>query len=364
VKLLLSLGVDPNIADKQGERPRDEAEWWAVKSPTQGGRAGCLAVLQLLKASGATCSAVYLRRRPQLESWARTRHIKVPWARASREVSPSCMDARGRSSRRVGLSREEREDIVRLDEKLQQLQRDIDSLDDAQSSQTLLWNQLWWSIESVDSFVHRCHECQQDAERALLDPIRSLKHTWCDHSLWPRALAHVRRVLRCHLKGPSSITTLPIQEILYTQNCASSAFRHGAHRGLSVSGLAEDLLAGRVSTTDSDMTLDVIEYHGRCWSLNNRHLKADRLYLEQLHGEHSWLVTSEVAQAASVRIWPLMPDLKLHGKSVLHKFNEALSTRDCGRSLSLRSAASSRSPSRERRHVRFVDDSWDNLRGD
>merc|ERR1711879_580216 len=122
-------------------------------------------------------------------------------------------------------------------------------------------------------------------------------------------------------------------------------FIHGVHAGWLVEDVAQDLINGRLKTTAPEMTLDVVWYHGRYWSLNNRHLHALKIYLRAVQPE--WKRREEMA---SIRCWPLTPGLYLHGRCIVAKFEEALSSRDGGRSLSLRS--SSRSQSRPRR-VRY-----------
>ena len=46
--------------DKNGEQPRDAAERWAVKQPTQVGRVGCIEVLRLLTANCVRCNETYV----------------------------------------------------------------------------------------------------------------------------------------------------------------------------------------------------------------------------------------------------------------------------------------------------------------
>ena len=82
--------------------------------------------------------------------------------------------------------------------------------------------------------------------------------------------------------------------------------------------MSEELVRGDKSVNDPCMTLDVVAWHGEWWSLNNRHLKALKLYLREIHPE--W---KRADRKARVRIWRLQG-----GRTVTEKFASALDTMD------------------------------------
>ena len=169
-------------------------------------------------------------------------------------------------------------------------------------------------------------------------------HTWRDPAQWDIALPTLVEMLRQHLDPPtnSSTLSLPIEAIRYTQKGCSVVFRHGVHANRTVQHVADDLVAGRLRPTDPDMALDVVFYHGHHWSLNNRHLLADKIYLKEVQPE--WKRAEEMASA---KCWPLSPALRLHGSPLIDKFADLYDTNTQGRSVSVRS--SSRSLSQPRR---------------
>jgi len=76
VDLLLRFDADPNVRDRYGFMPRDEAEYWAVKQ-----QPGCTDVLEVLaryKAQRSDAPYVEAQRR-KLEILARSLGIAVPW---------------------------------------------------------------------------------------------------------------------------------------------------------------------------------------------------------------------------------------------------------------------------------------------
>jgi hypothetical protein len=148
-------------------------------------------------------------------------------------------------------------------------------------------------------------------------------------------------MLQWYLEGPSNIVEVPIEQINYTHDFAMDVFRNGAHTGLHVHDVTDLLVGGQLRPTHESMQLDCVYYHGQYWSLNNRHLKALNLYVAQVQPD--WLRRE---QKASVKLWAPSPGLQLHGRDLVAKFCEALSTDSRGRSLSLR--PSSRSQSRRR----------------
>lgn len=103
VEVLLRWRADPNAKDKVGNKPMDEADYWAVKRQT--GDVGdqlrqrCLATLELLALHGGQRSVpsertdgdFILRRRQQLEKFARKRGERPPWL--SERPPPACATA-------------------------------------------------------------------------------------------------------------------------------------------------------------------------------------------------------------------------------------------------------------------------------
>mmetsp|Transcript_124772 Transcript_124772/g.388409 ORF Transcript_124772/g.388409 Transcript_124772/m.388409 type:complete len:156 (-) Transcript_124772:73-540(-) len=152
-------------------------------------------------------------------------------------------------------------------------------------------------------------------------------------------------MLRDQLRGPSKRVEVPIHAIHFTQRSASDTFAHGPHAGRLVKDLVEDLVSGRVRTTEDSMVLDVVLWHGDYWSANNRHLKALKLYLHRITPE--WRREAEVA---ATRVWPLNPRLRMTGGwTPMEKLTNTLDPGSSGERLSLRH---SRSPSRRAHSLR------------
>ncbi|CAK0865624.1 unnamed protein product, partial [Prorocentrum cordatum] len=106
VQALLDHKADPNVGDTSSNlRPVDEAEYWAVKRPKHddGGllRAGCLRVLEVLRACGGERCPIAERfepwcaqnQRAKLEEEARLRGIVPPWADDPLDVPPQAQAA-------------------------------------------------------------------------------------------------------------------------------------------------------------------------------------------------------------------------------------------------------------------------------
>ena len=70
------------------------------------------------------------------------------------------------------------------------------------------------------------------------------------------------------------------------------------------------------------MALHVVKHHGHFRSLSNRHLDAQR---QTQHHLPTWV---EAEYKVTVRIWPLTPNLRLHGVSIADKCYDANSTRE------------------------------------
>ena len=252
---------------------------------------------------------------------------------------------RGRSATRhhtQGPTQDEFEDWRRLAIFLRQL---IDRITQAESDEN--WESVWAALESASQLsMPTCEFWCVDVHDIVLAKLHALRDTWLSqvYEQWWIALSHVKDMLRSRLNVPDAVEYVPIQKIRYTQSQASDSFRSGLHAGQRVEDVAQDIIAGRLRPTDESMTLDVIHYHGSYWSLNNRHLHALNLFVREV-----WPEWKRIEEVARIRVWPLTPGLRLHGRCVCEKFLDACSTRDGGRSLSL---STSRSPSLSRR-VRF-----------
>ena len=83
VGLLLHARADPNVYDKWGFSPVDEAEYWSVKSMAGAGdaqlRGRCLEALQLLRAYGGERGTLAMGSKRKLESLAHAHGIEAPW---------------------------------------------------------------------------------------------------------------------------------------------------------------------------------------------------------------------------------------------------------------------------------------------
>eukprot|EP00931_Biecheleriopsis_adriatica_P047262 TRINITY_DN27219_c0_g1_i1.p1 TRINITY_DN27219_c0_g1~~TRINITY_DN27219_c0_g1_i1.p1 ORF type:complete len:734 (+),score=92.41 TRINITY_DN27219_c0_g1_i1:183-2204(+) len=198
------------------------------------------------------------------------------------------------------------------------------------------------------STLPTCTKCRSDLHE-VLDAVETIAaSSRCDQRVL-EACQKIRSSV--DPPGPSSEAHVAIQELQYLQADASDTFSHGAHAGKPVHDLVEDLVAGRVSLDDKAMTLDITIWHGKFWSFNTRHLRALKDYAKTVQPE-----ALRAKQKALVKIWPLAPGVKLHRHEVIEKFCDAYSTRDEGRSLSLRSSsrASSSGRSASRHRVHFV----------
>lgn len=205
---------------------------------------------------------------------------------------------------------------------------------------------LWGQVKEKKLHVQlsmpaRCRQCLADAQD-IVKALERLQDVLPKGEIDPRELAHlpgweaarkqVQEVLESRLQAPSKTIEVPIQDMRYTQRKASHFFKHGVHQDRTVESVKEDLLAGRIRIDADEMTLDAVRWHGAYYSLNNRHLKALTMYLQEVPKEQ------RPQKKAKLRIWPLTPGLHLrHGRyEVVDKFRDCFSSRDYGRSLSIR----------------------------
>lgn len=292
-----------------------------------------------------------------LQEGATTRsHSRVEANQQTRECCvASVPQERLAMSNKVRVTLEEKEDWTSLASELQALHESIQSAEAGQAS----WRFVWDAIERVEASQPRCCECREDLAPQVVTPLQELKQAWSDYGSWDEALSAVKQMLQLRLFPSTERTcTMPIAHLVYTHDSARSSFCHGAHRGRSVSSVIQDLCSGRLRTTSDEMILDVVYFHGKYWSLNNRHLKALRGLLRQVQP-----VSLRQEVIARVRVWPLTTGVCLPYErrvDVVGKFSSALSTRDLGRSLSLKSRSGSASSlqnspfGRKDRAVRFV----------
>jgi len=254
-------------------------------------------------------------------------------------VAASSQDSlRGRSpARRQRLDMHaEVEDWIKCSNLFRELNDAIDCADRGSHR----WDSVWELIQRVNQGLPRCHQCRQDLQE-VPDALQSLKNSWGNWSTWHASLKDLKDVLRRRLLPPEDAVDMPVAEIKYSQHSAGDTFTHGKHAGRSVIDVAEDIVADRIDARSEEMTLDVVLYHGAYLSLNNRHLYSLKQFLRQVQPE---LMRRHVQ--ARVYIWPLTSGLRLwHGSGrhdIIDKFCDAYSTRDRGRSLSLRSRSNSR----------------------
>lgn len=149
------------------------------------------------------------------------------------------------------------------------------------------------------------------------------------HSGWKRALARVQLTLQERLKAPQETIEVPLDKVRYTHSLISLRYRHGEHKYLHIDEVRRQLLDGGVSPDDQAMVLDVVWHHRFYRSLNNRHLHALKEAQAALPAD--WL---RRRIPCCVRVWPLTPSLKIHGRCITHNLYEASSTRDNARSVS------------------------------
>lgn len=112
-----------------------------------------------------------------------------------------------------------------------------------------------------------------------------------------------------------------LDNVFFTHDRIRGRFGNGDHRGSSVNGLIDDLVAGRVDPmTDDRLILEVVRYNSSFRSLNNRRLYAMK---------ESQRIRGISGIRVRVRIWPLDP--------VTIKFVLANTTRDAGRTVEVQS---------------------------
>jgi len=137
----------------------------------------------------------------------------------------------------------------------------------------------------------------------------------------------------------SASVELPLSHVGYTHDYISNRFRHGQQDpdvcpvgrgpgGRGIETLVADLISGKSDLLrDTDLELEVVFYHGRHRSLNNRRLWAFKQYSE--HCDHDVNVKA--------RIIALLPEARLkNGRFALPKFFEANQSENNGDAVRFR----------------------------
>eukprot|EP00930_Biecheleria_cincta_P069398 TRINITY_DN5713_c0_g1_i1.p1 TRINITY_DN5713_c0_g1~~TRINITY_DN5713_c0_g1_i1.p1 ORF type:complete len:831 (-),score=81.24 TRINITY_DN5713_c0_g1_i1:204-2696(-) len=260
---------------------------------------------------------------------------------------------RGRSTER-GRSRshiiclEETTDRQDLADSMRALQTAIVAASRTRNKQD--WHLVWEAMRRMQRQRLCCEQCQADVDRHILAGIHKLEDVWWNHFEWDAALWNVESILQRELEAPEATLDVPIQDVRFTHSEASSVFSHGDDAGKHVNEVVEELVKGDRKTTDVRQILDVVRYHGVFYSLNNRHLKALKSYLEHVQPENN-----RCRELARVRLWPLARGLQFGppGHDIIDKFCEAYDSHDSGKTLSLRPSRS-QSRSRSKSRVRFA----------
>ena len=121
---------------------------------------------------------------------------------------------------------------------------------------------------------------------------------------------------------------MKLNSLRYTHDEKSRRCQHGAHAGLRIGDVTNQLLNDELLPTDASMVLDVVQHHGFYRSLNNKHLDALKRVQEALHPK--WM---QHHFECTVRVWPLSHCVHMHGKAVVDKLCDVTSTRNGGRSV-------------------------------
>ena len=158
-----------------------------------------------------------------------------------------------------------------------------------------------------------CPLCRQDLENSGLFRLFSdlLEYWDGPHNKWVETYNSLKISLRERLEVTKETRKILLDRVRFTHDSISRRFRQS-----------------RTTPEDEAMVLDVVYHHGHYRSLNNRHLDAQKQAQERLP---SWI---QAEYRAWVRIWPLTPGMRIHGKDVVDKFYEASSSRNNGRSVS------------------------------
>mmetsp|Transcript_24355 Transcript_24355/g.69192 ORF Transcript_24355/g.69192 Transcript_24355/m.69192 type:complete len:533 (+) Transcript_24355:118-1716(+) len=147
------------------------------------------------------------------------------------------------------------------------------------SSLTKLQEASWWAMRSLKSAD--CHgawrackelqDCSRGECRSLYEAtLWDGKEDW--HTWGSRALKDL--LVACAVRAHK----VPARMLHFTHGSISTYFRHGRTVG-DLECLVEDLRAGRVDLLSCpDLVLDVIDFRGKLFSLNNRRLWAIQQY--------------------------------------------------------------------------------------
>lgn len=171
-----------------------------------------------------------------------------PQAAQARGRSPE----RGRSRKRSTVTSREIENWGHVSASLAALG---DNLEQAASHQGSWWL-VWDRLEHVQKSLPECPECADDLRRSqILERISDLQTTW-DADDNEQTVISLQEAIHCYCRP--EVTTMTVDDILYSQRAASRIFSHGEHRGRSVEEVAEDLVSGRIDTQSEEMMLDVV----------------------------------------------------------------------------------------------------------
>ncbi|CAE7939734.1 putative ATP-dependent RNA helicase DHX30 [Symbiodinium microadriaticum] len=153
-------------------------------------------------------------------------------------------------------------------------------------------------IRALEKAWPACEGCRQDLKR-----FEKLLTGASPSTDWVCLLAE-------QLQPPRRHQTVSTELTRFTQASASLHIAHGRHRGLLCTDVARLLHDKFIQWDAAELRLDVVYWHGRYRSLNNRHLAVLKL---------------AGAERCCVRLWPLTPGLNLPGSRncVVRKFLKA-----------------------------------------
>jgi hypothetical protein len=210
------------------------------------------------------------------------------------------------------------------------------------SLQTSLEIEAWggvrtWLLAAKKVIVCRHCEASEASDEARIQGFLSAVADNLDHHIVgqqckdaKRALCHdeLRMALNVRFSRPTETKICALSDLLFPQDNHSEKFSNGAHVGQTIDWLVDELLAGKTKLDNASMALNVVRYHGKYWSLNNRHLVAICRYSHRC-GVHASNV------AVRVYVYPLTFDMRMHGsqQNVLNKFVGSFSTTSDGCSI-------------------------------
>jgi len=182
------------------------------------------------------------------------------------------------------------------------------------------WAQAAVAMDNAEALL-QCPKCRDD--ETALGPWRVLAEVAVCKKRWDEWSHPCHKALRAALRGrlerPGEKTEVLISEVRFTQVDHSEHFGHGEHEGRSIDWLARQLHKGRISTGDESMVINAVFFHGEYRALNNRHAVA----------LHRFAPLSAEKPSCFVRVWPLVPGLRLCDGSqpqVMDWFSRAFST--------------------------------------